>query len=328
MIFPHLPPVLSGINVRSEARINPSASLAEGLIEQKCREFGIWLPQLEHYTTMSSQLYPQTSTERLVAIGLYMNFLFYVDDSYDRHRKAAPSPQEEIAMRKVFENCVNIMLYGRQPTGEHILYPVCFEMRRLFLEHTDQRWLSRLVQSTLAHLNSSTYTLNDIIGRSDDITNSYISLRVLDSGMYPTIDCLEFAQDIFLPDEIIHHDYLRQMRQNVSKVGALSNDLFSFTKEIIGTNSRFNLVCVLMDYERLSFEQAVSRSVDIVNRAIDDFYRDAENIPQWGDSKIDRMVPLYIRGLEDQIVASWHWQISTNRYRSPDSPFPELRVLL
>lgn len=323
-----LPPILSQINVRTPAQVNPHAQIAENIIEHQCKELGIWLPQLEHYTTMSAYLFPTASLQRLVTLGIYYNFLFFVDDYYDRHNKEEVDIAREIQMRKVFDNCTQILLKGTKPKDKHLLYAVCFELRQQFLSHTSDLWLRRLVISNVRHLKASTYTLEDIINSSDNIIADYIKLRILDSGMHPTIDGLEFARGIVLPDVVINSEYIQNLRLAVAKVGALSNDLFSYTKEVIGTQSRFNLVCVLEDYGGYTFEEAVVQGVEIVNDAIDDFYTQVSHVPSWDNKQIDHDVALYIEGLKDQVIASWHWQLSTNRYRSPNSPFPELRVLL
>jgi hypothetical protein len=170
------------------------------------------------------------------------------------------------------------------------------------------------------------YTLDDIIDSNIDIVEGYINLRILDAGMHPMIDTVEFAQGIILPDLVIESEYLRGMREYVARLGSLLNDIFSYTKEIIETNSRFNLICVLEDYYGYSFEDAVQRTVDIVNDEVEAFNAKARNIPSWGDKNIDKDVALYVKGLKDQINACWHWQMSTNRYRSDKSPFPELRT--
>lgn len=83
-----------------------------------------------------------------------------------------------------------------------------------------------------------------------------------------------------------------------------------------------------MDSEGLSFAEAVDTMVCMVNRYIDEFVRGSANPPLWPDPREQAMVKAYIEGLHDLISAAWHWELSTNRYRSPDSPFPELRMLL
>jgi len=324
-----LPPILSKIDVRSKARVNPQARIAENIIEHECRQLGIWLPQLQDYTTMSGYLFPTASLQRLVTLGMYNNFLFFVDDQFDRHAKEGVDIEQEIAMRKVFDNCTRILLSGILPDDNNILYEVCQQLRTRFLNHTTEAWLQRLVQSNLAHLKASTYTIDDILNSNEDIVEGYINLRILDSGMHPTMDSLEFARGIILPNNVIKSRYIQQLRRAVAKIGALSNDIFSYTKEIIGTNSRFNLVCVLEDYgDCRTFQEAVVDAVKIVNDAIDDFYTLTNETPPWNDKQIEADVGEYIEGLRDQVIACWHWQISTNRYRSPNSPFPELRTLI
>ena len=319
---------LSDIHTIAPIQVNPNAEIAERIIEQLCRDTGIWLPQLEDYTTMSSYLYPKTSTERLIAMGLANNFLFFIDDVYDRHKKQNPNVEQEVYMRKVFDNCINIMLDGTEPEDDHVVYDASFELYRRFSPLTTRAWLKRLLFSLLKHLKSSTYTLDDIIEQEQDTVEQYIKLRVLDSGMDPTIDFIEFAWDIHLPDKVLNHPFLQEARARVSRIGALANDLFSYSKEVQAHGSRFNLVPMLMDARGLSFDEAVHQSVSLINECINNFMKSEQQIPVWSDEKINHMVRLYMEGLRDEIVATWHWQMSTNRYRSPDSPFPELRTLL
>ena len=321
-----LPMLLHQINVRSKARVNPYANLADEIIEHTCRKLGIWLPHLQHYTTMSYYLFPTTSLQRLVTLGIYFNVMFYIDDQYDRHHRDEVNVEQEIKLRKLFDNCTNIWLNGYVPSDSHVLYDACAELRKQFLALTSEGWMRRFVTSNLSHLKASTYRLEDIAHNHTDIVKAYIDLRLLDAGMYPMIDTLEFARNIMLPDDVLNSEYLYKLRTSVAIIGALMNDLFSYTKEIMGTNSRFNLICVLEDYADYPFEDAVQKSIDIINDEIDTFYDLAYNIPSWDDKRIDKDVKIYIDGLIDEVVACWHWQVSTNRYRSENSPFPELRV--
>lgn len=320
-----LPPVLSQIKILTPPKVNPNSTIAEEILENQCRDLGIWLPQLKDYTTMSGHLFPTTSMQRLLTLGLYFNFLFYIDDQYDRHNKDEINIKQEIYMRKIFDNCANILLNGEMPNSSHILFDTCAELRVQFLSLTSDFWLQRFVKSNMSHLKASTYTIEDIIDNSTDIVEDYINLRILDAGMYPMIDTVEFAQDIILPDEVIESESLRELRVYVARLGSLLNDIFSYTKEIIETNSRFSLICVLEDYCGYTFEDAVRKTVDIVNDDVLAFNTKADSIPSFGDKAVDKDVKKYIDGLRDQINACWHWQMATNRYRSEKSPFPELK---
>lgn len=318
---------LSDVQIVDAARVNPHAAEAERIIEDLCRQLGIWLPHIQEYNTMSAYLFPRTTTERLVAIGLFNNLLYFIDDVYDRN-KHNPEADDEIHMRHVFENCFKIIFYGLTPDDDHRLYPVCFELHRQFKKLGSDTWLRRFTFNLLQHLKATTYSLGDIMKDNSDGVAEYIRLRELDSGMHPTINFIEFAYDICLPDEVLNHPFIRRIGLHCARYAGLLNDIFSYEKEVLALGSEFNLLSVMMTYYELSFEEAVHESVMLLNQCVEDFLHDEQRIPRWEDERVNQMVQLYVQGLHDQMIASWHWQISTNRYRSPNSPFAELRTVL
>lgn len=325
MIFRHKLLTLSDLLVIAPTQINPDAEEAERIIEAYCRELGIWLPHFQEYTTMSSYLFPRTSVERLVAIDIFTNLLYFIDDVFDRNK---PSKVSEIEIRKVFENCIRAMQYGVVPQDKHMLYPTCLELHRQFAALNSQAWIDRMAESLLQHFKATTYSIDDILKLSGDAVTQYIAIRELDSGMRPTMNLIELAYGIYLPEEVLNHEVMRRLTLRTARVGGLMNDIFSYEKEVLALNSRFNLITVLMESQQLSFDEAVHVAVGMLNEFVLGFLEMEKELPTWEDAKIDRMVRQYVEGLKDQIIATWHWQMSTNRYRSPNSPFPELRTLL
>lgn len=97
----------------------------------------------------------------------------------------------------------------------------------------------------------------------------------------------------------------------------------SFHKE--AGEHRFNLVMVFMELQGLSFADVVHESVKVVNGYITDFLQHERNLPDFGDARVNHQLRLYVQGIKDHIGASWHWQLATDRYSAPDSPFAELR---
>jgi hypothetical protein len=59
--------------------------------------------------------------------------------------------------------------------------------------------------------------------------------------MHPTIDLLEFANALSVPDVVRCHPVLDELRKCTIYVAAMMNDLFSYHKETILPNQRFNL---------------------------------------------------------------------------------------
>lgn len=320
---------LSDIHVIAPKQLNPYAEEAQQTAKELCAELGIHLDEtFDGYNSMSAYLYPTASKDRLVALIMIMNMLYFVDEVYERHARSGSDTDEDIYLRRVFDNCVPILLHGQMPENdEHVLYKPCLAIHNIVSPLVNDGWMKRFVFSILQHLKSTTYTLDDILqSKGGDPIEQYIMLRELDCGMRPTMNMAELALGIFLPEDVKNSAYIRSVEDPTAAVAGLMNDLFSYEKEVVRYGSRFNLVALLMDYRDLNFDEAVHESVAIVNQFTDDYLTRAQQIPDFGSPETNRIVERYVEALGYQINATWHWQRSTDRYYSPTSPFPELRL--
>ncbi len=326
---------LSDLEVIGPVQIHPQAEEAERRIEQYCHQLGIHLPHFDEYTTMSSYLFPHASLERLVVIDVLTNLLYYIDDIYSMNRgedERGDAP-DSATMLRIFTNCLAILDNGTLKDGEAVdmTEPLYRTMKAL---HDDMRrlapdvWRKRLVASLEDHFRHSLLPVDAIMTNGFLNLEKYVYVREHDSGMHPTIDLLELGLDIFIPDEIRRHPVLDTLRVCTMRIGGLMNDIFSYHKEVVKLRSHFNLIVVFMQSENLDFDEAVDRAVEFVNGFTRTFLEYEQKLPDFGDAKLNHDVRLYVQGLRDQIIATYHWQMSTNRYRSADSPFPELRHML
>ncbi len=142
------------------------------------------------------------------------------------------------------------------------------------------------------------------------------------------ISLIEVALDILIPDEVLQHPQLQRLTQLTTRFFGFSNDLFSYEKEVLRLGSRFNLIAVLMEAKQLSFAEAVHETIVLLNREAVEFFELESNLPVREEPHLNEAARLDANGLKAQIIAAYHWQYSTNRYRSPHSPFPELRTRL
>ncbi len=326
---------LSDLEVIGPVQIHPKAEEAERRIELYCHQLGIRLPHFDEYTTMSSYLFPHATLERLVVIDVLTNLLYYIDDVYSMNRgeNERDDALDSSTMMTIFTNCLVILRCGTLQDGKPVdlsepLYRTMKALHHDMLSMSSQLWVDRLVKSLEDHFRHSLLPVDNIMtdGRLD--LDKYVYVREHDSGMHPTIDLLEFGLDIFIPDEIRKHPVINTLRICTMRIGGLMNDIFSYHKEVVKLSSHFNLIVVFMQSEGLSFDEAVDRAVEYVNGFTRTFLEYENKLPDFGDEKLNRDVALYVMGLRDQIIATYHWQMSTNRYRSADSPFPELRHLL
>ena len=74
----------------------------------------------------------------------------------------------------------------------------------------------------------------------------------------------------------------------------------------------------------VGLKEAVEEAINIVNAYTVEFLEYEKQVPCW-DAATQFAVKKYIEGLKNQITSGWYWQNSNPRYRSPQSPFRELR---
>lgn len=78
------------------------------------------------------------------------------------------------------------------------------------------------------------------------------------------------------------------------------------------------MVIVVMAHNHLTLQQAIDYVGALCCRAIDRFLENKARIPKWGSDQVDQDVQRYIKGLEDWIVGSLHFNFLTDRYFGAD----------
>lgn len=328
-VLPHDNRYLSllDLTVPGPVHVNPFCDDSMAATAAICSDYGVALTAMHRYTSMSSYLFPSASRERLIAIDVLNAVLFYIDDVYDRN-VTLPLAGHDPLTADVYRNCVEIFAHGRMPEQQHQLYPIWQELHRRFHGLAHPACVQRLTRSLGEHFQAIGIPNDAFTMPAHERLQAYIEARTHDSGMYLTVLLIEFAAGIELAAAVRAHPAIEQATYLTVVVAALLNDLFSYEKEVIQLGSRFNLVEMFIDTYKLSFEAAVHRSVVFINSLIAHFQAIESDPPAWPDPELNQQARFYIAGLRDQMIAAWHWQLSTNRYRSPSSPFEALRTLL
>jgi len=303
--------------------INPHAEDVESELIKLCNELGIWQPHIGEYNTMSAYLFPYADKKRLFSIGLFNNLLYFVDDMFDRHKVDQPGNMSLLI--PIFHDAANTLLNGSAPAISHPITDAVAEIYTWFKPLVpDSNWLRRFSTHTIEHLSSSLEDVdNDIPG--GDAFNQYNSIRDKDSGMSPTIDLIEFALGFTISPTIRQNNIITHAQLQVARYCSLTNDLFSYDKEVTKYGSEFNAV-VMLQKDGYSLEEAISYLISELNQMVEIFkgiytkIRSEELSIQMRDKAL-----FYMDCLWYQIIAAYHWQFSTNRYRSQDSLFFELQ---
>ncbi len=311
-----------------QPRISAVATVAESQVEHFAEAYGLTFPGLHLVTSMASYLYPEANLKRSTIIGNMMLMLFYIDDVFGD----LPSSQGLAGYETPPEILASIDACCQAFTGSYEdhsdnLVRAFITIREQMQELSPSVWFDRFAESIVNHLISS--ILPGRYGWHGDGTvtvEDYIRVREYISGMYPTVDFVEFAQGQYLPESAIADTSILKLRQHVVRIGCLTNDLFSYQKEVVDGGLVLNLLHVLQESNGQSLAEAAHTAIELINEETDAFFSEAEVVSQKFDDSLRTSIERYVEGLTYQLSATWYWQISTNRYRSPQSPFIELRA--
>src|SRR5262249_62285982 len=109
------------------------------------------------------------------------------------------------------------------------------------------------------------------------------------SAVFPAIDMIEVAAGIRLPQNVLEHPSIVEIRQLTVRHTAYVNDLFSYQKEVLWSGTPCNLVRVLMHNESLDFEEAVGEIVAMVNRDVQRFRELERGLPSFEPAIADEV---------------------------------------
>ncbi|GAB5491216.1 MAG: hypothetical protein Phog2KO_14310 [Phototrophicaceae bacterium] len=307
--------------------INEHAELVQRRLVHICRQLDIYQEHLHEYNTMSAYLFPYANEQQLLVIGLYNNFLYYVDDTFDRHKELEI---DDSVMMSIFKDAAKVFETGCHPENPNPITNAIFEIRTQLIEVApNDEWFGRFFKNTIEHLLSSLETTDSRLpNESTSWFDYYNEIRDLDSGMAPTLDLIELALGYTIADDIYQNPHIKEAQKCVIRYCSLSNDLFSYDKEVVKFNSDFSAI-VMLERDGYPFEEAVALLIDELNAMVTDFSTIYSRIRSKELAiEIPEQALFYMDCLWYQIVAAYHWQFNTNRYRSPESTFQELRTPL
>lgn len=305
--------------------IHPFKEDIEEGINEICQRLDIRLPHYDEYDNMTCYVYPSSPRDRVITIGLVMNMMFYIDDTFEAGKGQEIDPSY---LARVVENCIRIICTGQQPEEDLPLYRVALELHERLWKRTNPAWFQRFVGALKTYMKSEVIVDSVLDDRGEIDIDKFVHTRELDSGAWVVFHLIEFANDRYLTDELFANEYMQETMHLAAQIAALSNDLFSYEKEWHLPKGHFNLISVLMEKEQLSFEDAVARAIDHINMLLMRFKELYCNMPDFEERTLNHAACSYVQGLWYVVSAMWHWQLATNRYRTPNSRFLELREML
>jgi len=271
---------------------------------------------------LTAHVYPKGRWERLALCNDWHAWLFLFDDEADELEEVGQRPDY---LRAYVEACLDVLRGGRPRAHATPLERFTFQLRQRMSHLASELWMERFAHDV------EDYLLRGTLPAARHWTEGtvpelepYIEQRALDSGVYTALDLVEFAEPgQELPEELFRLPLVQRMRQLCTRVVALTNDLFSFEKEVLWHHNPNNFVHVLRVNQGLGLEESIFAALEFINSDTDAFVACEEAL--LASRLSDPRVLAYVEGMKAWIRGNVHWSLVTGRYSSPTSPFPELR---
>ncbi|KAM5472794.1 hypothetical protein MauCBS54593_002506 [Microsporum audouinii] len=153
----------------------------------------------------------------------------------------------------------------------------------------------------------------------------YIEGRIINIGVYPTLDLIPYASDIEVSDEVLKHESVQTIRYHVVRIISLMNDIFSVKKEI--KDCQFdNIIPLLLVHKRMNVQAAVDYTVGLIEESYRIVSEAETRLPKLG-GKAKADLDTYIEQCKDQAAGSIYFHQYSPRYL-PKSAFQGDKIVV
>lgn len=263
------------------------------------------------FALLTGYAYPKATLERFKLCNDWHSWLFFFDDQADEQTQFGKRPHK---LREYMEACLAVLRKGvlrSDPTPlEHFTLDIWDRMRRI----ASETWLSRFADDVEEYLFKGTLKAaeNWARGTVPDVP-SYLIQRRYDSAVYTCQDLIEISQQgLELGSDILSDPAVQMLRDLGAQVVALTNDIFSYRKEVLVNRNPYNLLHALMSHRCMSLEEAIHWGIELINADVKRFIACEEELC----SRIghDPSLKAYLHGLKACMRGNVLWSQQTGRY--------------
>ncbi|MES2643348.1 MAG: hypothetical protein V4850_27940 [Myxococcota bacterium] len=273
------------------------------------------------FNTLAPHVYPRGDAERVVTAAMWCNWLFFFDDQHDEAEGRATGVD---ALRARMEAYLGVLRGGpADPADPLACYAATFVTRALSV--SSPAWLRRFCASVEGYLlQGALPAYAHYVAGTAPSRDAYLAQRDEDSAVGTALDLLELIEGIELSDAVRADPDHARLRQMCIRTIACFNDIVSYPKEVIVQGNPNNLVHVLQLSRGLSLDAAMAEAVDETNAAAAAMEA-AEQALRARHPEEAEALTAFAHGLRAWQVGNIESSLVEARYRSPHSPFAELR---
>lgn len=297
-------------------------------------QYGVWLDNARHHITCALFLYPSAEPHRMLNMMKNLTIDFYLNDVMGRDVFHQLSPEKQREAKQIIQRMGKYDPHLRIPATAPDMERANIEVLRNFRDTSPAEWFTKFHRLYNYHL-AITHRDNNAaaMGRIQTV-DEYIDLRCHLSGMHHIVLWVEYGDGLFLDWKWLRQAGIDQELERLHWVtaafGALSNDLFSFEKEVIQNGADSNLLMVIaLNEPELSLFQVIYHAAALVRELLVEYVQLLEAVRnrctalQGSFPEQAALMEVHLAGLERGVQASWMWQVYTQRYKHPESIWEE-----
>lgn len=304
---------------------------------QFCIDHGIWLDNAQHYITCQLFLYPTASYERMLVMTKNNAIDYYLNDTYGRDLFKSLSEEQQRAAAAVIERMSHLdenmdLIADAQPV-ERANAKMLAEIR----DSSPKAWFSEFLRLYNYHLEVTHRNCNtSALGYVPAIAQ-YVDMRYHTSGMPHIVLLLEYAEANFLDWGWLNDTGLTPSLQRIhwliAAFGCLSNDLFSFEKEVIDNGADANLLAAIaLNEPSWQLTEVIYHAATMVKDILREYFdllsgirKQVKDLCAAFPAESSGMTQ-HLDCIERCVQASWMWQVHTQRYKRVNSIWEETQL--
>ncbi|KOS19856.1 Presilphiperfolan-8-beta-ol synthase [Escovopsis weberi] len=270
------------------------------------------------YIKLTSLFYVTSPKEKLLTLTQFAYWIFFWDDDIDTGGELCDDIEAALACCASTRACIDACL-GPSPSFDPppsirssvtILYSILRDLR------------AGLGPATREHLRVELCDYVDSVIHQHKARHSegllcpwvHLEMRAVDVGVFPFITVNEFGRGFELPPQVRHHEAMKAMIVQSSKLVVLQNEVLSLQKEFkVGQVE--NMCLMFVSKYNMTVQESVAKVLDLIREHYEDMKAIEARLP-WSetDEELNKALHEYVLTARRLMTGTTHWSYVCERY--------------
>jgi hypothetical protein len=312
------------------------------------------------FAWVTGRAHPDASFDDLLLVGMYMSWLFVVDDLCDEEQlgwdpellsaahvelvdrmkalcpghgfvlrgEGAQDFEEEGGSRGAAEAPSGRMLFLLKKRGLDELAerwtPVVSGLTEVWermCKRAAPGWTQRFIQIFEGYAYACRWETENRATKRVPPVEEYLEFRRHTSALYVFFSLTELVEGVTLTSELLK--YIHELEVRANDGVSWFNDIISLEKEVMAGDVH-NLVVVLQHERGLNLQEAVNEAAQLFNDRMREYVELERGLPSFGP-ELDGQLQRYLKGLRCWVRGNMDWSYETGRYAKAH-PFEALKL--